>query len=216
MSVFSQAIESILKNASKKPSKQALESGTTQGVKHTNTPEQKQIHKEQRGLYNVTYNDKIATYIQTDLESIDNAIRYARGNKNKGATHIKIRHQNNQKQEGYITQDELLKLGNNIRDFLGKHKKPFIDERGARLYEWQNEKGDKFRVVVDSVKQTDGSRTTPQLPRPPAEEIITFYSNRNLPKDKIFEFKNPKLQESPLQNQQNALDSSLESSFNRE
>ena len=57
----------------------------------------------------------------------------------------------------------------------------------------KNEAGERFRIVVDNIKAS-GSRTTPQLPRPPAEEIITFYSDRNA-KNKM-EFKNPVLNQS--------------------
>ena len=213
MSVFSKAIESILKSFSKQASKEISQNASKQGLK-SSTPAQKQIHKEQRGLYNVTYNGKNATMIYKDIESIDNAIAYTQGNRFMGGKHIRLRHSTDSKQQGYITPDEMVNLGKNIRNYINKHGDPHIDKNGSRIYEWSNDKGEKFRAVVNNIPK-NASRTD-SLPASASEEIITFYSNRNLPKDKVFEFKNPKLQESHLQNpQQNALDFSLESSFNR-
>ena len=157
----------------------------------------KAIHKEQRGIYNVTYNGKIATYIKTDLDSIDNAIRYARGDRNKGAQHIKLGHTLDEKQEGYITQQELLNIGKNIREYLAKHKMPFIDKNGGRIYEWSNDKGENFRVVSHKGFGIGGGETNPAITTTTdTEHIITFYSDRNLQNGKVFEFKNPKLQDS--------------------
>ena len=216
MSGFSKAIESILKSFCKQAQKQAggkaqkmpsknnaimLNQNPQRNDMHANpknTSAQKQIHKEQRGIYNVTYNNKIATYIKTDLDSIENAIRYARGNKNKGAKHIKLGHTLDSKQEGYISNDELLNLGKNIRQYLQKHKEPFIDKDGSRIYEWTDKNGNKFRAVSSFKKfsESGGGANSSITTTANTEHIITFYSNRNLPKDKVFEFKNPKLQES--------------------
>ncbi|MGX2972871.1 hypothetical protein [Helicobacter sp. T3_23-1059] len=208
MSGFSKAIESILKSFGKQAQKQAEE-------KAQKKPAQKQIHKEQRGIYNVTYNGKNATMIYKDIESIDNAIAYTKSNRNKGGRHIHLQHSLDSKQQGYINPDEMVNLGKNIRNYISKHGDPHIDKNGSRIYEWSNDKGDKFRAVVNNIPKKEASGYNSRLPAA-SEEIITFYSNRNLPKDKVFEFKNPKLQESHLQNpQQNALDFSLESSFNR-
>ena len=52
----------------------------------------KAIHKEQRGIYNVTYNGKFSTPIKKDLATLDEALRYAQGNKNKDAKHIRVGH----------------------------------------------------------------------------------------------------------------------------
>ena len=145
------------------------------------------------------------------MDSIDSTILYEQGRENPknhkgyGARHI-FKHTKNDKELGYISQDELLNLGQNLRNYLAKHKTPFIDEKGARLYEWENEAGERFRIVVDNIKAS-GSRTTPQLPRPPADDIITFYSDRNA-KNKM-EFKNPVLNQSKKQDF--SKDSTLES-----
>ena len=65
------------------------------------------------------------------------------------------------------------------------------DKDGARLYEWQDEQGVNFRLVVrDKVSGAD------TLPTSANEEIITFYSNRNLKDSTNFEFKNPSVAKS--------------------
>ena len=149
------------------------------------------LDKEKRGIYNVTFNEKRATPVYKDIDLIEEAVRYAKGNKEKGAKHIKIRHLTDKDQEGYVTNDELLNVGKNMREFLAKYKEPFMDKRGASVYEWENQDGVRFRLVIDNIKrQRDG--TDPKLPRPlPLDDIITFYSDRNLNENMIF--KNPKL-----------------------
>ena len=202
MSIFSKILESLSKTISKELDKNASKEASKEATKQASKNTHKQIHKEQRGIYNVTYNGKFSTPIKKDLDTLDEALRYAQGNKNKGAKHIKIKHHTDPKQEGYITQQELLNMGKNIREYLAKHKEPFIDKNGARLYEWENEAGDRFRLVVNDVLPkaskniADGSGKSPQLLQPPADDIITFFSSRNLPQGKVFDFKNPKLQDS--------------------
>ncbi|MDD7323870.1 MAG: hypothetical protein SOU37_05025, partial [Campylobacter lanienae] len=147
------------------------------------TPKQ----KEMRGIHNVTFNDKKATYIKTDLENIDSAIRYANSSRDKGAKHIKIRHLTDKTKSGYITNEELVNLGNSLREYIKINKEPFIDNNGARIYEWENREGVRFRVVADSSRR---DATTAELPQPRAtDDIITFYSDRNL--NEPMNFKNP-------------------------
>ena len=110
MSVFSKLLESLGKTISKELDKNA----SKEAGKNLAKPSTSKIHKEQRGIYNVTYNGKNATYIKTDLDSIDNAIRYARGDRKQGAQHIKIRHTLESNQQGYLTQQELLNAGQYI------------------------------------------------------------------------------------------------------
>lgn len=138
--------------------------------------------KEKRGIYNVTYNDKTATLVRQDLQKIDDALILEKGsNKKGGAVHIK-KHLDPGAQ-GAITQGEFLSIGKNIREYLQKYKKPFIDESGGRIYEWADENGVKFRVVV--YEKADGiSASHPN-------SIISFYSNRNLKKP--MEFRNPQV-----------------------
>lgn len=154
--------------------------------------------KEKRGIYNVTYNNKIATYVKQDLDQIEGALRYARGDRSEGAKHIKIRHLNNEGSEGYVSQKELLDLGESMRKYLAKYKEPFINKRNARVYEWQDDKGVRFRLVASN--KSAGTPYTAELPRPADfEDIITFYSDRNLKKP--MEFENPKVRyDANLQN----------------
>ncbi|MBX1152323.1 hypothetical protein I9X74_00005 [Campylobacter jejuni] len=136
--------------------------------------------------------------INTDLELIENAvidyiIHYIKGfhnikrDKGKGAKHIKFHLEKGS--EGEITLDELLNLGNSIREYLKVFKEPFDDGRGGKVYEWQNNNRVRFRIATDKIK---GEGLIPPL-SPSDEAIITFYSDRNL--NKAMEFKNPKVKE---------------------
>ena len=151
---------------------------------------------EQRGIYNVTFGDKSATPIKTDIELIENAIineviYYIKGwhnerrDKGRGAEHIKMHL--GKGVEGEITLEELLNLGNSIREYLKTFKEPFIDNKGGKVYEWENTEKTRFRVAVDKYK---GEGLIPPL-SPFADVIITFYSDRNL--NKQMEFKNPQV-----------------------
>ena len=73
--------------------------------------------KEKRGIYNVTYNGKNSTQIKQDLDNINDAIKYERGNIGKGAKHISIRHLDDENKAGFVTKEELLNLGENVRNF---------------------------------------------------------------------------------------------------
>nr|WP_306809779.1 hypothetical protein [Campylobacter upsaliensis] len=116
-----------------------------------------------------------------------------------GANHIKLHLEENS--EGEINASELLNLGNSIREYLKMFKEPFIDEKGAKIYEWENDENVRFRVVVDKIPQghleqlgEEYQRGGSQPPLSPSDEIIiTFYSDRNL--NEKMEFKNPKVKE---------------------
>ena len=156
------------------------------------------IQKEQRGIYNVSFNEKKSTPINTELEAIDNAIidyviHYVKGfhrtrnDRGIGAEHIKIHLE--QESEGQITIEELLNLGNSIRAYLKIFKEPFMDEKGGKVFEWENNNRMRFRAVTDKIKgEGDNFHSTPS-----DELIITFYSDRNL-KERM-EFKNPLVKE---------------------
>lgn len=156
------------------------------------------MDKEKRGIYNVSFNEKKSTLINTDLEAIENAIidyvvHYVKGwhnikrDKGRGAEHIKLHLEPNS--QGQITLEELLNLGNSIREYLKMFKEPFDDGRGGKVYEWENDKGVRFRIATDKIK---GEGLIPPL-SPSDEIIITFYSDRNL--NQQMEFKNPKVKE---------------------
>ena len=163
--------------------------------------------KEKRGIYNVTYNGKFSTPVYKDLTTIDDAIKYAKGDKSKGAKHIEIRHLNDDTKEGYVTKQELLKLGDSIRAYIKEHKEPFIDKKGGHIYEWEDKDGVRFRAVIgqtkresddrsitSTLKSTDEATKKGQSPNSSlysSETIITFYSDRNLKEPMKFE--NPKL-----------------------
>ena len=167
--------------------------------------------KEQKGIYNVAYNGKNAVLIQKDLRAVDEALKLTQGyhlehsQKGKGAKHIKIEHLQDSTKEGYVTDLELVNLGKDLRTFL-KDYEPFVEKQKsgqeARIYEWENKEGVRFRLV----SKIQGGGTTADSHLESAEEIITFYSDRNL-KDKM-EFKNPilKVQEKFKFNPQKAKD----------
>ena len=169
--------------------------------------------QEKRGIYNVTYNGKNATQIKQDLDNINDAIKYERGNIGKGAKHISIRHLDDENKKGFVTKEELLNLGENVRKFIKEHKEPFVNKKNARIYEWEDDKGVRFKLVVSNKngegrglplgKSQDVSSITNDL-RPATKkglspnsslyssnDIITFYSDRNLKEPMKFE--NPKL-----------------------
>ena len=155
-------------------------------------------NKEKRGIYNVSFNKKNSTPINTELELIENAvidyvIHYIKGwhntkrDKGRGAEHIKLHLEENS--QGQITIEELLNLGNYVRKYLKEFKEPFIENenKDGRVYEWENEKGIRFRIATDKIK---GEGLIPPL-SPSDEIIITFYSDRNI-KERML-FKNPKV-----------------------
>ena len=81
-------------------------------------------------------------------------------------------------------------MGENMCKFIKEYKEPFINDRKARLYEWEDDKGVRFRLVVGN--ETAGTPYTDELPQPAvSNDIITFYSDRNLKEPMKFE--NPKL-----------------------
>ena len=149
--------------------------------------------KEKRGIYNVTYNGKFSTPVYKDLTTIDDAIKYAKGDKSKGAKHIEIKHLEDTTKEGYVTKQELLNMGENMRKFIKEYKEPFINDRKARLYEWEDKDGARFRLVINDIKDKNGgSGIHSAITSTSAnDDIITFYSDRNLKEPMKFE--NPKL-----------------------
>ncbi|ELK5620737.1 hypothetical protein Q6T38_001599, partial [Campylobacter upsaliensis] len=176
----------------------------------------KELEREQKGLYNVAFNGKNASLIKKDLEAVDEALKLTQGyhlqhsQKGKGAKHIKIKHLTDPSKEGYVTDLEFVNLGKSIREFL-KDYEPFIEKQKsgqeARIYEWENKEGIRFRLI----SKIQGGGTTANSHLVSAEEIITFYSDRNL-KEKM-KFKNPLLKDTIAQAsmQGEALSKELES-----
>ena len=155
--------------------------------------------KEKRNIYNVSFNEKNSTPINAELEAIENIIidyvvHYIKGwhnerrDKGRGAEHIKLHLEKGS--EGEINLEELLNLGNSIREYLKLFKEPFDDGRGGKVFEWENDEGVRFRIATDKIK----GEGLPKTPLSPSDEIIiTFYSDRNL--NEKMEFKNPKVRE---------------------
>ncbi|WP_194145520.1 hypothetical protein, partial [Helicobacter apodemus] len=150
-------------------------------------------NKEVKGLYNVAYNGKNAARVFKDLEAVENHIMLFKGyhhntkNKGKGAKHIKEHFK--PFSEGFVSQEEYLNLGKDLRAYLEKYQEPFM-EKDANIYEWFNDKGTKFRLVVSDKNSGLGHKSTP----PSADdEIITYFSDRF--SQKGINFKNPKVQE---------------------
>ena len=162
----------------------------------------KKIQKEQRGIYNVTFNEKKAIPIEIDLEVIEEAIineitMYVKGwhnpntDRGRGSNHIK--HHLEKGSEGEITLEELLNLGNTLREYLKIFKEPFIDKKGGKVFEWENDKGVRFRAVIDNIKKDRVSSGTDSPSYTHSnQQIISFYSDRNF---KQMEFKNPLVKE---------------------
>ena len=179
--------------------------------------------KEQRGIYNVTYNAKRASHIKTDIEIIEDAIiaqviMYVKGyhdkrrDKGLGAEHIKLHL--DKESEGAISISELLNLGKYIREYLAIFKEPFIEKEGGRkIYEWENKEGIRFRVVTDSLSQKGLDKVFQmggsQLPLSPFENtIITYYSDRNATNKMLY--KNPKVQDYYAKQQSQASGNTLD------
>ena len=149
----------------------------------------KDIQKEKRGIYNVAYNGKNSTSVYPDIDFVENAVKLEQGSKKRGGiAHIQKHFEKDAK--GYVTPAEMTQIGDRMREYTAKFKKPHIDADGGRLYEWQDKDGVKFRVVVydGGVGSTTHITTTPVN-----DKIISFYSDRNLKKP--MEFKTPALRE---------------------
>ena len=155
-------------------------------------------HKEKRGIYNVSFNEKKATPILKELEIIENAVieyiaMYVKGfhinrrDKGRGAEHIKLHLQ--QGSQGEITIEELVNIGNSIRTYLKNFDEPFVDNNGAKIYEWENDSKVRFRVVTDNMDRQGHTSITFH---PSNEQIISFYSDRNL--NQKMQFKNPEVE----------------------
>ena len=166
-------------------------------------------NKEQRGIYNVTYNAKRATRVKTDLEIIEDAVikevtMYVKGwhnekrDKGIGAEHIKLHLEAGSK--GEITLDELLNVGNRIREYISIFGEPYkeFEDKSGRVFEWEDKDGVRFRVAIDKVKEEG---LIPPL-SPFDNVIISFYSDRNAINKMLY--KNPKVQDYYKQQQTQA------------
>ena len=122
--------------------------------------------REKRGIYNVAFNNKKSTIIRKDLETIDEIIKFEKGEADYvangerksgyGALHIKkhLEAQNN----GWVSKQEYLNMGQMLR------KSTMQEVDNKRIYTYFNDEGIRFRVVVAIGKNK--------------ERVISFYSNR--------------------------------------
>ena len=136
-----------------------IPSGAAQSVKNV-------AQREKRGIYNVAFNNKKSTIIRKDLETIDEIIKFEKGEADYiangehksgyGALHIKkhLEAQNN----GWVSKQEYLNMGQMLR------KSTMQEADNKRIYKYFNDDGVRFRVVVAIGKNK--------------ERVISFYSNR--------------------------------------
>ena len=146
------------------------------------------------------------------MANVDDFVRLSHGNYKVGAKHINLRHTSDPKKLGYVTDDEISRLGENMRKFLLKHKAPYLKDNKF-VYEWA-ENGNAYTLVTDSrsLSKPDIFNPTSKTLRAPAtdsrslqlapfnrvgtpakDEIITFYSNRNLKTNGAYKFTNPEM-----------------------
>jgi hypothetical protein len=127
-------------------------------------PVKSKKQKEQRGIYNVQFNDKKSTRISKDIKLVDEAVKYEKGfenpksKKGAGALHIE-KHIGNDK-NGWVTKEEVLNIGEAIRN-----TEP-IKNKGKNVYEFHGDDGTRFRVVVGK-----------------KDNVISFYSDRKIGKE---------------------------------
>lgn len=109
--------------------------------------------KEARGIYNVSFNEKKATVIDVEVGIFEDIvikqlIYYVKGyhnplrNKGLGSEHIKLHLDENS--IGAINIQELISLSTKIREYLNEFKEAFIDDKRAKIYEWQDKKRNKI------------------------------------------------------------------------
>lgn len=145
------------------------------------TAEYNALKKEMRGIYNTINNGKESTNIYKDLQKIESAIKLEQGSKKKGGA-VHIQKHLDPSAKGAVTQQEVMSIGESVREYIKKYKEPFVDKDGGKIYEWQDKDGVRFRVAVyDKIKKSVGAGSTTRITTTDAyESIIMFYSDRNL------------------------------------
>ena len=185
----------------------------------------KTADKEAGRIISMIKDPQKAMRISKDLANVDEYVMLKAGNKATGAKHIKLRHTSDPNKTGYVSDDEISRLGENMRKFLLKHKEPYFDKtNNTFVYEWV-ENGTAFRLITNSrsLSGSDIFNPTSKTLRAPAtnsrslqlapfnrvgtsakDEIITFFSNRNLKTNEPYKFKNPEMtwQKATLPNSQ--------------
>ncbi|MDY4446155.1 hypothetical protein [Campylobacter sp.] len=181
--------------------------------------------KEAGRIISMIKDPQKAMRISKDLANVDEYVMLKAGNKATGSKHIKLRHTSDPNKTGYVSDDEISRLGENMRKFIIKHGEPYFNkENGNFVYEWV-ENGNAFGLITNSrsLSKPDIFNPTSKTLRAPAtdsrslqlapfnrvgtpakDEIITFYSNRNLKTNGAYKFTNPELtwQKATLPNSQ--------------
>ena len=181
--------------------------------------------KEAGRIISMIKDPQKAMRISKDLANVDEYVMLKAGNKATGAEHIKLRHTSDPNKTGYVSDDEISRLGENMRKFIIKHGEPYFNkENGNFVYEWV-ENGNAFGLITNSrsLSKPDIFNPTSKTLRAPAtdsrslqlapfnhtgtpakDEIITFYSNRNLKTNGAYKFTNPEMtwQKATLPNSQ--------------
>ena len=170
--------------------------------------------KEAKRIISMIKDPQKAMRISKDLANVDEYVILKAGNKATGAEHIKLRHTSDPNKTGYVSDDEISRLGENMRKFIIKHGEPYFNkENGNFVYEWV-ENGNAFGLITNSrsLSKPDIFNPTSKTLRAPAtdsrslqlapfnhtgtpakDEIITFYSNRNLKTNGAYKFTNPEM-----------------------
>lgn len=170
--------------------------------------------KEAGRIISMIKDPQKAMRISKDLANVDEYVMLKAGNKATGAEHIKLRHTSDPNKTGYVSDDEISRLGENMRKFIIKHGEPYFNkENGNFVYEWV-ENGNAFGLITNSrsLSKPDIFNPTSKTLRAPAtdsrslqlapfnhtgtsarDEIITFFSNRNLKTNGAYKFTNPEL-----------------------
>ncbi|WP_096026855.1 LPD23 domain-containing protein [Campylobacter lanienae] len=126
------------------------------------TPKQKEV----RGVYNVAFNKKRATQIYKDIEDVENVIKFEKGRADNitankdGFGSLHIQKHLDPKNEGYITAQEYLNMGEYIRK-----AGDFKESGGKRVYDYTDENGVRFRAIIGD---TRGGK----------DRVISFFSDR--------------------------------------
>ena len=124
------------------------------------------VQREKRGIYNVAYNNKKSTIIRKDLETIDEIIKFEKGEadyvvngeRKNGYGALHIQKHLDTKNNGWVTKQEYLNMGQMLR------KSTMQEADDKRIYTYFNDEGIRFRLVIGASKNK--------------ERVISFYSNR--------------------------------------
>jgi hypothetical protein len=145
--------ENLTKPAINSAKKGELAQGQRASV--INASPQARANNEAKKIGQVQYGDKPSTIIRKDLMTVENAIKFEKGNSYEyGARHID-KHLRKDK-NGWVLPEELARMGEVIR----KHDKFEISPKnGNRVYTWYNKDNVRFKSIVGYAKEANGKVT---------------------------------------------------------